>query len=186
MYSMSRNERGNWNWNWNFKGSIQCNGWRDHFQFHLDIKSSFCSKSTFYNFVQFFCLFNLNKTTFQLVHLKAIVQHRTTSHCTALFLLQLCCITLARVMWAGIFFPSRGSLRSSPARQRRFSPLHKGKNPFCKGIPLTWHGPLHHEELIQYIAGGILRKFQSSLSIKEAPSRDRALFSLRSRVLMEP
>jgi hypothetical protein len=44
---------------------------------------------------------------------------------------------MARVMRAGIFFPSKGSLRPSPARQRRFSLLQKGKNPFCKGIPLT-------------------------------------------------
>jgi hypothetical protein len=27
----------------------------------------------------------------------------------------------------------------SPAKQRGFSPLQKWKNPFCKGIPLTWH-----------------------------------------------
>jgi hypothetical protein len=36
-----------------------------------------------------------------------------------------------------IFFPSRESLIHSPAKQRSFSPLQKGKNPFCKGIPLT-------------------------------------------------
>jgi hypothetical protein len=51
---------------------------------------------------------------------------------------------LARVMWAGIFFPSRESIIHSPAKQRGFSLLQKGKNPFCKGIPLTWHGPLPH------------------------------------------
>jgi hypothetical protein len=45
-------------------------------------------------------------------------------------------------MWAGIFFPSRESLNHSPAKQRGFSPLQKGKNPVCKGILLTWHGPM--------------------------------------------
>jgi hypothetical protein len=49
---------------------------------------------------------------------------------------------MARVMWAGILFPSRESLIHAPAKQRGFSPLQKGKNPFCKVIPLTWHGPM--------------------------------------------
>jgi hypothetical protein len=55
-------------------------------------------------------------------------------------------LTLARVMWAGIFIPSRESLIHSPAKQRGFSPLQKEFFPFCKGIPLplTWHGPLYH------------------------------------------
>jgi hypothetical protein len=37
---------------------------------------------------------------------------------------------MARVMWAGIFFPSRESLVHAPAKQRGFSPLQKGKNLF--------------------------------------------------------
>jgi hypothetical protein len=53
-----------------------------------------------------------------------------------------CPKSMARVMWAGIFFPSRESLIHAPAKQRGFSPLQRGKNPFCKGIPLTWLGPL--------------------------------------------
>jgi hypothetical protein len=63
--------------------------------------------------------------------------------------------TLARVMWAGIFFPSRESLIHSTAKQRGFSPLQKGKISFAKKSPLTWHGPLF---TVDHVICGELRK----------------------------
>jgi hypothetical protein len=51
--------------------------------------------------------------------------------------------SLARVMWVGIFFPSRESLSYSRAKQCGFSPLQKGKNLFCKGIPYMTRANLY-------------------------------------------